>query len=392
MESKQTEFDFEKIMEGKQSEAFLRFMAEKYQESYDGNMRGLLENDSYLSHDEIELILENHQKSDKETIKEQLQKTAHNKFEDLEKLAFYPNFMEAVPLLAEGFHSFTQGLKKLKDGQKQENGELGEDFSTKSSQLNIKHLDTFFENAPISKQHLDGLIQKHSPNPNRLMKAMEEQFFPHILLPHDEKQAIQAGIKNYIKTMSQVVQSGAILMDKTHNTFSYLESVNMLEDSPDKILKADSIKDLSEKMPSKKQGMVVYQDHNIMYALIKNFGKNFNQSFRNNRVQSTKKAIQMDDSEYQLRKKAVDKFVKQLEKVVGKQAGVELLKSQTHDISLGKFSEIIKINEVESRFYLVKQKDKFLVSLLPIQSPRITQKTSPIKPQSIIPKRMKSQR
>jgi hypothetical protein len=391
MESKQTEFDLEKITEGKYSEAFLRFMAEKYQESYDSNMKDLLENDGYLSNDEFELILENHQKSDKETIKEQLQKTAQNKFNNLEKLAFYPNFMESVPMLAEGLHSFTQGLEKAKNGQNQANGKIDEDFSTKSSQLNIKHLDTFFENAPISKQHLDGLIQTHSSNPNRLVKAMEEQFFPHILLPHDEKQAIQEGVKNYIKTMSQVVQSGAILMDNTNHTFSYLESVNMLKDSPDKILKADSLKDLSKKIPFKKQGMVVYQDHNIMYALIKNFGKNFNQSFKNNRVQSTKKATQTDDSEYQLPKKAVDKFVKQLEKVVGKQAGVEQLKAQTHDISLGKFSEIIKINEVESRFYLVKQKDKFLVSLLPIQSPRITQKSSPIKPKRIIPKRVKLQ-
>lgn len=160
-------------------------------------------------------------------------------------------------------------------------------------------------------------------------------------------------------------------MDKSSNTFTYLESVNSLKDSSQKIIKADSVQDLAGKMPNRKQGITVYQDHNIMYALIKNFGKNFNQSFKNNRVQSPNKFNQSDDSEYQLRKTAVDKFVKQLEKVVGKQSGVEQLKSQTHDISLGKFSEIIKINEVESRFYLVKQQDKFLVSLLPIQSPRI---------------------
>jgi hypothetical protein len=390
MESKQTEFDFEKITEGKLAESFLRFMAEKYQESYDGKMKGLLENDGYLSNDEIELIIENHPKSDKETLKETLQKTAQNKFKNLEKLADYPNFIEAVPVLAEGLYAFTQGLKQAKDGQKQANGEPIEDFSIKSSQLNLKQLDTFFDNAPISKQHLDGLIQTHSQNPNRLIKAMEEQFFPHILLPNDEKQAIQEGIKNYIKTMSQVLQSGAILMDKTHNSFSYLDSVNLLKGSSDKIIKADSMKDLAEKMPYKKRGIIVYQDHNVMYALIKNFGKNFNQSFKNNHEQKITKPKDSDNSEYQLRKTAVDKFVRQLEKVVGKQAGVEQLKSQTHDISMGKFSEIIKINEVESRFYLVKWEDKFLVSLLPIQSPRITQKTSPIKPKRIIPKMAKS--
>ena len=78
-------------------------MAEKYQESFDGNMRGLLENDGYLSNDEIELVIEKHlnPKEDKESLEESLKAMARNKFDNLEKLALYPNFMESIPLLSE---------------------------------------------------------------------------------------------------------------------------------------------------------------------------------------------------------------------------------------------------------------------------------------------------
>ena len=84
--------DFEKIQEGKYAETFLKFLAKNYQESYDGNMRGLLENDKYLSNDEIELIIEKHlDNNDKKSLEKSLEQIAQNKFDNLEKLAFFPN-------------------------------------------------------------------------------------------------------------------------------------------------------------------------------------------------------------------------------------------------------------------------------------------------------------
>ncbi|MCU0469649.1 MAG: hypothetical protein MUF58_13700 [Arcicella sp.] len=370
METKQTEFDFEKVQAGNVEESFLKFMAEKYQESYDSSMRGLLENDGYLSNDEIELIIENQPKNDKETLTEQLQKMAQNKFENLEKLAFYPAFIDSIPLLAEGLHTFTEGVKQAQD-KRIGSEEIQENNTVRNSNsLNINHLKTFFKNAPIAKKDLDKLIQTHHQYPQRLILAVEEQFFPHILLPNEQEKAIETGVKDYIKTMSQIVQSGALLMDKSQRLYTQMDKVNILQKPLEQAIKADSVDDLSQKTNFKKQGITVYQDHHIMYALIKNFGKNFNQSFKNNSVKIPQKVSEQEDKEYQARKVAVKLFVKQLEKVVGKQEGVKQLKIQIDDIAVGKFSTEIKINDVESRFYLVKRDDKFFVSLLPSQAPK----------------------
>ena len=286
--------DFEKIQAGNYSTSFLKFMAEKYQESYDGNMRGLLENDGYLSNDEIELVIEKHlnPKEDKESLEESLKAMAQNKFDNLEKLAFYPNFIESIPLLAEGIFAFIEEMKSVKNEQKEGQDSLTNSFQEKSSNIQANHLQTFFENAPISKKSLDGLIQTHHTYPQRLVSAIEEQFFPHILVPNDDKQAIFEGVRNYIKTMSEVIQSGAILMDKSKNAFTYLDKTNILENPSGQKIKADSMEDLSEKIAKKGRGITVYQDHNLMYALIKNFGKNFNQSFKNSQFNENTKATE----------------------------------------------------------------------------------------------------
>ena len=369
VESKMNEFDFEQIQAGNYATSFLKFMAEKYQESFDGNMRGLIENDGYLSNDEIELVIEKHlnSKEDKESLEESLKAMAQNKFNNLEKLAFYLNFIESIPLLAEGIFAFIQEVKSVKNEQSKGQDSILNSFQEKSSNIQANHLQTFFENAPISKKSLDGLIQTHHQYPQRLVVAIEEQFFPHILVPNEDKQAIFEGVRNYIKTMSEVIQSGAILMDKSKNAFTYLDKTNILENSSGQKIKADSREELSEKIAKKGRGITVYQDHNLMYALIKNFGKNFNQSFKNSQFNGNTKTTEtkLDSQEYTLRKEAVNAFVNKLERVIGKQAGIENLKAQKDDISLGKFSDMIKINEVEARYYLVKKGDRYLVSLLP---------------------------
>jgi hypothetical protein len=352
--------DFEKIQEGKFSETFLKFLAEKYQESYDGNMKGLLENDKYLSNDEIELIIENHlHKNDKTVLEKSLHQLAQNKFDNLEKLAFSPNFVDAIPLLTEGLNKFIEEVNLQKKGQNQS------DMEGKRSNLNINHLNTFFENAPITKKGLDGLIQAHSKYPQRLISAMEEQFFPHILLPNDDKKAICDGVTNYIKTMSNMVQSGAILLDKSKNTLTFLDKVNVLENANGQVIKADSAKDLATKIAKRGNGISVYQDHNIMYSLLKNFGKNFSQSFQNTQFQRDEKQHGLSAVEHELRKLAVNAFVQKLEKVIGKQEGIESLKAQKSDIVQGKFSEMIQINGVDARFYLVNKEGKYFVSLIP---------------------------
>ena len=371
-ESKGNEINFEKIQAENYSISFLKFMAEKYQESFDGNMRGLIENDGYLSNDEIELVIEKHLnlKEDKESLEESLKAMAQNKFDNLEKLAFYPNFIESIPLLSEGFNTFIEEVKSVKNEQNKGQDSILDSFREKNSNIQANHLQTFFENAPISKKSLDGLIQTHHKYPQRLVSAIEEQFFPHILVPNDDKQAIFEGVRNYIKTMGEVIQSGAILMDKSKNAFTYLDKTNILENSSGQKIKADSREELSEKIAKKGRGITVYQDHNLMYALIKNFGKNFNQSFENMQFNGNTKATEnkLDSQEYTLRKEAVNAFVNKLERVIGKQEGIENLKAQKDDISLGKFSDMIKINEVETRYYLVKKGDKYLVSLLPKRS------------------------
>ena len=371
-ESQGNEVNFEKIQAENYSTSFLKFMAEKYQESFDGNMRGLLENDGYLSNDEIELVIEKHlnPKEDKESLQESLKAMAQNKFDNLEKLAFYPNFIESIPLLAEGIFTFIEEVKSVKNEQKEGQDSLPHNFQEKSSNIQANHLQTFFENALITKKGLDGLIQTHHTYPQRLVSAIEEQFFPHILVPNEDKQAIFEGVRNYIKTMSEVIQSGAILMDKSKNAFTYLDKINILENPSGQKIKADSREDLSEKIAKKGRGITVYQDHNLMYALIKNFGKNFNQSFKNSQFNGNTKATEnkLDSQEYTLRKEAVNAFVNKLERVIGKQEGVENLKAQKDDISLGKFSDMIKINEVEARYYLVKKGDRYLVSVLPKRS------------------------
>lgn len=380
IESKVHEIDFEKIQVGNYAESFLKFMAEKFQESFDDNMRGLLENDGYLSNDEIELIIENHLplKNDKDSFKEKLHEIAKNKFDNLEKLAFYPNFMESIPMLSEGFNSFIEQVNAYKKGLKSsESNGLNEkdntaviDIPIKKTNLKIENLELFFENAPITKKSLDGLIQIHHKYPQRLVAAIEEQFFPHILLPNDDKQAIFEGVKNYIKTMSEVIQSGAILMDKSKNRFTYLDKTSILENPLREKIKAESLQSLPKKLAQKGQGITVYQDHNLMYSLIKNFGKNFSQSFKNTQFKGNAKANEnkLDAVEYTLRKEAVNAFVNKLEKVIGKQEGIENLKAQKDDISLGKFSDMIKINDVEARYYLIKKGDRYLVSLLPKRS------------------------
>ena len=368
IESKAQEIDVEKIQAGNYSESFLKFMAEKYQESFDDNMRVLIENDGYLSNDEIELVIENHltQKNNKDSISEKLQELSQNKFDNLEKLAFYPNFKESIPLLSEGFSSFIEQVNAHRNSVN--NSEF--DIPIKKTNLNIEHLDLFFENAPITKKSLDGLIQVHYQYPQRLVAAVEGQFFPHILLPNENKDAISENVKNYIKTMSEVIQSGAVLMDKSKNRFTYLDKTNILEKPAGEIIKTDSLKDLPKKLAQKGRGITVYQDHNLLYALIKNFGKNFSQSFKNTQFESKGRndGNKLDSDEYQLRKEAVNAFVNKLEKVVGKQAGIENLKAQKDDISTGKFSDMIKINNVEARFYLIKKGDKYMMSLLPKRS------------------------
>lgn len=363
--------DFEKVQAGNYSESFLKFMAEKYQESFDGNMRGLIENDGYLSNDEIELIIENHltQKNDKDALQEKLQELAQNKFDNLEKLVFYPNFKEAIPMLSEGFSSF---IKQV-NAQKKDLNTAEFDIPIKKTNLKVEHLELFFDNAPITKKSLDGLIQVHHKYPQRLVSAMEEQFFSHILLSKEDKQASFEGVKNYIKTMSEVIQSGAILMDKSKNTFTYLDKTKILENSlarKGETIKVDSLQDLPKKLAQKGPGITVYQDHNLMYALIKNFGKNFSHSFRNTQSKSEEKVSKntLDSEEYQLRKEAVNAFVNKLEKVIGKQEGIENLKAQKENISRGKFSDVIKINDVEARYYLIQKGDRYQVSLLPKRS------------------------
>jgi hypothetical protein len=359
--------DFEKIQEGKFSETFLKFLAEKYQESYDGNMKGLLENDKYLSNDEIELIIENHlHKNDKTALEKSLHQLAQNKFDNLEKLAFFPNFVDAIPLLTEGLNKFIEEVNLQRNSQNK--SESMENIQGKKSNLNINHLNTFFENAPITKKGLDGLIQAHSKYPQRLITAIEEQFFPHILLPNNDKKAICDGVTNYIKTMSNVVQSGAILLDKSKNTLTFLDKVDVLENAKAQVIKADSAKDLSAKIAKKGKGITVYQDHNIMYSLLKNFGKNFSQSFQNTQFQRDGKQDELSSVEYELRKLAINAFVQKLEKVIGKQEGIENLKAQKSDIVQGKFSEMIQINGVEARFYLVNKEGKYFVSLIPKRS------------------------
>ena len=355
--------------EYRKAEIFLKYLAKKYQESYDGNMRGLLENDKYLSNDEIELIIEKHlDNNDKKSLEKSLEQIAQNKFDNLEKLAFFPNFVAVIPLLTEGFNKFIEEVHLPRKSQITSESEKLGDVQGKSSNINLKRLNTFFENAPITKKSLDGLIQLHSPNPNRLITAMEEQFFPHILLPNNEKKAIAEGVKNYIKTMSNVVQSGAILMDKSNKTITYLDKVSVLENTDGQVVKADSIKDLSEKISKKGKGITVYQDYNIMYSLLKNFGKNFSQSFQHTQFERGEISNNLSSIEYEMRKLAVNSFVQKLEKVIGKQEGIENLKAQKSDIAQGRFSEMVQINGVEARFYMVKKNDKYLVSLLPKRS------------------------
>ncbi len=369
--------EFEKIQEGKYAETFLKFLAEKYQESYDGKMKRLLENDNYLSNDEIELIIENHLlKSDKTSLEKSWHQVAQNKFDNLEKLAFFPNFVDVIPLLTEGLNKFIEEVHLPRKSQNNPESVLmndglnqsGIDINRKKSNINIEYLNTFFENAPITKKSLDGLIQAHSKYPQRLITAIEEQFFPHILLPNDEKKSISDGVKNYIKTMSDVVQSGAILLDKSKNTFTYLDKVDVLKDTNGQVIKSESAIDLSAKIAKKGKGITVYQDHNIMYSLLKNFGKNFSQSFQNTHFQSNRRQDNLSSVEYELRKMAINAFVQKLEKVIGKQEGIENLKAQKSDIAQGRFSEMVQINGVEARFYLVKKDDKYLVSLLPKRS------------------------
>ncbi len=370
--------DFRKIQEGKYAETFLKFLAEKYQESYDGNMKGLLENDNYLSNDEIELVIENHlHKNDKNSLEKSLQQLAQNKFDNLEKLAFFPNFIEAIPLLTEGLTQFMEEVNSQRKGQNASESASMDDIEVKKSNINIKNLNTFFENAPITKKGLDGLIQLHSQNPQKLITAIEEQFFPHILLPNDDKKAIAEGVKNYIKTMSQVVQSGAILMDKTKNRFTYLDKVDVLGNTDGQVIQSDAAKDLASKMAKKGKGITVYQDHNIMYSLLKNFGKNFSQSFQNTQFQSEKKPDNLNAMEYEMRKLAVNAFVQKLEKVIGKQEGIESLKAQKNNIIQGKVSDMILINDVEAKFYLIKKDDRYLVSLIPKQSIENREKLTP---------------
>jgi hypothetical protein len=365
-ETENKELDFGKIQEGKYAETFLKFLAEKYQESYDGNMKGLLENDNYLSNDEIELIIENHlHKNDKNSLEKSLQQLAQNKFDNLEKLAFFPNFIDTIPFLTEGLNKFMEGLNSQRKGQNSSESISMDDIETKKSNIHIKHLNTFFENAPITKKGLDGLIQLHCQNPQKLINAIDEQFFPHILLPNDDKKAISEGVKNYIKIISQVVQSGAILMDKSKKSFTYLDKVDVLGNTDGQTIQSDAAKELAAKVTKKGKGITVYQDHNIMYALLKNFGKNFNQSFQNTQFQNQNKPDNFNAMEYELRKLAVNAFVQKLEKVIGKQEGIESLKAQKDKMVKGKFSEMIEINGVEARFYLVKKDDRYLVSLLP---------------------------
>ena len=361
--------------EYRKAEIFLKFLAKKYQESYDGNMRGLLENDKYLSNDEIELIIEKHwDNNDKKSLEKSLEQIAQNKFDNLEKLAFFPNFVAVIPLLTEGFNKFIEEVHLPKKNQITSELELMGDIKGKNSNINIEHLNTFFENASITKKSLDGLIQLHSPNPNRLIAAIEEQFFPHILLLNNEKKHITEGVKNYIKTMSNIVQSGAILMDKSNKTITYLDKVSVLENTDGEVIKADSVKDLSAKIAKKGKGITVYQDHNIMYSLLTNFGKNFSQSFQHTQIESGGKSNNFSSTEnfssieYEMRKLAVNAFVKKLEKVIGKQEGIEHLKTQKDEMVKGEFSNMIKINDVEARFYLVKQDDKYFVSLIPKRS------------------------
>ena len=96
------------------AEIFVKFLSKKYQESYDGNMRGLLENDKYLGNDEIELIIEKHLvNNDKKSLEKSLEQIAQNKFDNLEKLAFSPNFVIVIPLLTEGFNKFIKGFFKV---------------------------------------------------------------------------------------------------------------------------------------------------------------------------------------------------------------------------------------------------------------------------------------
>jgi hypothetical protein len=204
---------------------------------------------------------------------------------------------------------------------------------------------------------------------------VEEQFFPHILLSKEDKQAISEGVKNYIKTMSEVIQSGAILMDKSKNTFTYLDKTNILGIPSGKNIKEDSLQDLPKKFTQKGQGITIYQDHNLMYALIKNFGKNFSKSFKNTQFKGNTKAAEnkLDSQKYTLRKEAVDAFVNKLEKMISKQEGIENLKAQKEDISLGKFSDMIKINDVEAQYYLVKKGDRYMVSVLPKSTDSVIQ-------------------
>lgn len=362
--------DFEKIQEGKYAETLLKFLAEKHQESYDGNMRGLLENDKYLSNDEIELIIEKHlDKNDKNLLEKSLQQIAQNKFDNLEKLAFFPNFVESIPLFTEGINKFIEEVNLQRKNQNTSESASISEVEGKQSNVNIKHLNTFFENAPITKKGLDGLIQLHSQNSQRLINAIEEQFFPHILLPNDDKKAITEGVKQYIKTMSGLIQSGAILMDKSKNTFTYFDKVDVLENNKGQVTKSDSVEDLATKIAKKGKGITVYQDHHIMYALLKNFGKNFNQSFQNTQFKSQDKPNNPNTIEYEMRKLAVNAFVQKLEKVIGKQAGIDSLKAQKNDIIQGKYSDMILINDVEAKFYLIKKDDKYFVSLIPNYSP-----------------------
>jgi hypothetical protein len=364
------EFDFGKIQEGKYAETFLKFLAEKYQESYDGSMRELLENDKYLSNDEIELIIEKHlDKNDKNLLEKSLQQLAQNKFDNLEKLAFFPNFVESIPLLTEGMTQFMEQINLKRESNKTSESTSISEVEGKQSNIKIRHLNTFFENAPITKKGLDGLIQLHSQNPQRLINAIEEQFFPHILLPNDDKKAITEGVKQYIKTMSGVIQSGVILMDKSKNSFTYFDKVDVLENNKGQVTKSDSVEDLATKIAKKGKGITVYQDHHIMYALLKNFGKNFNQSFQNTQFERENKPDNLNSIEYEMRKLAVNAFVQKLEKVIGKQAGIESLKAQKNDIIQGKYSDMILINDVEAKFYLIKKDDKYFVSLIPNYSP-----------------------
>ena len=376
---KNSKLAFKKIKRGKyaenhsaeylKAEIFVKFLSKKYQESYDGNMRGLLENDKYLGNDEIELIIEKHlDNNDKKSLEKSLEQIAQNKFDNLEKLAFFPNFVTVIPWLTEGFNKFIEEVNLPRKSQSTSESELIGDIQGKNSNINIEHLNAFFENASITKKSLDGLIQLHNLNPNRLITAIEEQFFSHILLPQDDKKHITEGVTNYIKTMSNIVQSGAILMDKSNKTITYLDKVNVLENTDGQVVKADSAKDLSAKIAKKRKGITVYQDHNIMYSLLKNFGKNFTQSFQHTQFESGEKSNNLSSIEYEMRKLAVNAFVKKLDKVIGKQEGIEHLKTQKDEMVKGRFSNMIKINDVEARFYLVRQDDKYFVSLIPKRS------------------------